>query len=282
MLWANLSSNSPLRGNSTFNFTLQIQWPLSSNPCYILAFGNVYSKYHSFFGPNCVQWGDPTECAFLFPEPSLRNCTQSADSLSDSMGYLYAQEEYDYVQTYWPVVYGRNRVSAITNSSYFVVATCGLCYAPTVDVKTPQTCFQGLNCDPLYNVLTNYRSVPLKLTSFSINNCDCLHRMNFNWSFEYYNASSAQWINFTETLRQFYISSYGNDSLFWSSFNAYNLRSVTVPNHTMAYGLYQICLNITMTDLPGTVNTAYVIQKHVYLSCKKSDNCFKFDKTNIN
>ena len=253
MLWANLSSNSPLPANYTFNFTLRIQWPLSSNACYILTFGNVYPGYHSYLGPNCVQWGDPTECAFLFPEPSLQNCNQSAVSLSTSLGYLYAQEEYDYIQTYWPVVYGRNRVSAITNSSYFVVATCGPCYAPTVDVKTPQICVSGVNCDPVYNVLANFRSVPLKLNSYSINNCGCFHRINFNWAFSLYNESRGQWSNFSETLRQMYIATYGNDSLYWSSFNAYNLRSVTVPNNTLPYGLYQICLNITMIDVAGTL-----------------------------
>lgn len=243
-----LSSNSPLPIKYTFNFTLRIQWPLSSNACYILAFGNVY---HSNLGPNCIQWGDPSECAFLYTEQFLSNCTRSPVSLNTSMGYLYAQEEYDNVQTYWPVAYGRNRVSAVTNNSYFVVATCGNCYAPIVDVKTPQSCIIGVDCDPVYNVLTNYRSVPLKLSSISISNCDCSHKINFNWTFAYYNVSSQQWSNFTETLRQFYIIAYGNDSTFWSSFNAYNLRSVTVPNHTMPYGLYKICLNITMIEIPG-------------------------------
>lgn len=248
VLWANISSNAPLPANLTFNFTLGIQWPLSSNACYILTFGNVY---HSDLDSNCVQWGDPNECAFLFPEQSLQNCNRSAVSLSTSMGYLYTQEVYNQVQTYWPVLYGRNRVSAITNSSYFVVATCGPCFAPTVDIQTPQTCVPGVNCDALYNVLTIYRSVPLKLTSFTVNNCWCLHRMNYNWAFSYYNASTERWSNYSETLRQLYISAYGNDSLYWSSFNAYNVRSVTISNHTMSYGLYEICLNVSMTDLPG-------------------------------
>ena len=187
-----------------------------------------------------------------FPNQLFSNCTRSPVSLSTSIGYLYAQEEYNYVQSYWPVAYGRNLVSSVTNGTYFVVATCGPCYGPTVDLKTPQSCTPGVNCDSVYtNVLTIYRSVPLKVSAIAVNNCGCSPKVNFNWTFSYYNASSQKWSNYTETLRQIYISIYGNDSTFWTSFNYYNLRSITVPNHTMAYGLYKICLNITLIGIPG-------------------------------
>lgn len=200
-----------------------------------------------------MKWGDADECSLLFPEPMFQNCTHNTLNLSSSFGYLFAQQEYSDVQTFWPVVYGRNRVSAIVNTSNFVVATCDECYAPTVDVKTPQICVPGVNCDPVYNVLTNYRSLPLRLTSYSSVNCNCTDKINFNWTFLFYNASSQQWSNFTEELRQFYISSYGNDSLFWSNFNAYNLRNIIVPNHTLSYGLYKVCLNISMLEIPGSI-----------------------------
>ena len=251
ILWANLSNNGPLPANSTFTFTLQIQWPLAFKPCYILTFGNVYSEDA---GQDCVQWGGSSDCSSVFPEPYLQKCTQSSLALNASFGYLYAQQKYSSIQTYWPVAYGRNQFSAIMNTSNFVVATCyGNCYAPTVDVKTPQTCVPGLNCDPVYNVLTNYRSVQLKLSSYMTSKCSCSLKYNFNWTFSYYNASSQHWNNFTEELRQLYISAYGNDSFFWSNFNAYNLRSIIVPNHTMPYGLYKVCLNISVVEISGSI-----------------------------
>lgn len=147
--------------------------------------------------------------------------------------------------------------STLTSSQFSFVN----CSYPHVDIHTPQTCINGTNCDSVYpNVLTNYRSLPLVLNSIVTYNCSVTLMANYNWSFSYYNASSQQWSNFTETLRQWYISMYSNDSSFWKNFNAYNLRNIIVPNHTMSYGLYQICLNVSMFGV-------YPVHHQNYLEC---------------
>ena len=240
MLYIQLTDNGPLPGNYTFNLTIQIQWPLSTNACYILDYGNIQ--------PACIQYGDPNECSFLFPETVFSACSLSSQSLTSSNGNLTTFQEYNAVKSYQPTVYGRNRVSSIANSS-ILIATCGWCFAPQVDVHSAQSCISGVNCDSVYtDVLTNYHSVSLVLKSYTKNMCQCQSKLNFNWTFGYYNESSQIWSNFTETLRQLYITTYGNDSLFWSSFNAFNLKQVTVPNHSMPYGLYQICLNVSIVN----------------------------------
>ena len=238
-----MSNSGPLRANSTFNFTITIQWPLPSNACYTLDFGNDE--------PACIQWGATSDCAFLFPESSFSLCLQSSNSLSFSNGTLLARQEYKLVKAYYPLLYGRNRVSSLSTSS-LVVATCGICLAPSVDLHSGQSCIEGVNCDSTnHTILTIYRSVPFVIKSYTINNCECNNILFFNWTFIYYNESSQSWSNFTDTLRQIFISKYGNDSFFWSSFDAKNLPQITIANHTLPYGLYQICLNVSLIGIQG-------------------------------
>ena len=170
-------------------------------------------------------------------------------------------ESYFFVGSYNVTVSASNLVSTSTFTQLTYIRYLWCTY-PNVDIHTPQTCVNGSNCDSTYpNVLTNYRSVPLVMNSIVTYNCLATQLANYNWSFSYYNASSQQWSNFTETLRQWYISTYGSDSSFWSNFNAYNLRSITVPNYTMPYGLYQICLNVSMAGLsllPRTIQQVFL------------------------
>ena len=181
--------------------------------------------------------------------------TLSLKGCANFISYPFLHEAYFSVGSYNVSVTGTNLVSnSFYNHPTFVRYLW--CTYPNVDIHSPQTCTSGTNCDLTYpNVLTNYRSVPLVLKSIVTYNCFATQMANYNWSFSYYNASSQQWSNFTETLQQWYISTNGNDSSFWSNFNAYNLRSVTVPNHTMPYGLYQVCLNVSMFGLYPVTDT---------------------------
>lgn len=197
---------------------------------------------------------------------SLKGC-------ADYTSYQFIHESYFIVGSYNVTVSASNLVSTSTFTQLTYVRYLWCTY-PKVDIHTLQTCVNGTNCDSMYpNVLTNYRSVPLVMNSIVTYNCLATQLANYNWSFSYYNASTQQWSNFTETLRQWYISTYGNDSSFWSNFNAYNLRSITVPNHTIPYGLYQICLNVSMYGLyPVTQNYSAGIPQRENVACSVISN----------
>lgn len=199
----------------------------------------------------------------IIPIAAYLNGTQIGTTLSlkgcaDYISYQSIYKSYFAVGSYNVTVLASNLVSTSVFSQLFNIRYFWCSY-PNVDIHTMQSCINGINCDSTYpNILTNYRSVPLVLNSIVTYNCQATQRANYNWSFTYYNASSQQWSNFTETLRQWYILTYGNDSGFWSNFNTYNLRNIIVPNHTMPYGLYSACLNVSM--LVPSINSSTGIQ----------------------
>ena len=206
--------------------------------------------------PYLLTLNPPITARFLqiIPLSAFSNGSQIGTTLSlkgcaDYTSFSSLYEAHSAVGSYNVTVSASNLVSTSVFSQIIYVRYVWCSY-PNVDIHTQQSCVNEINCDSTYsNVLTNYRSVPLVLNSIVTYNCHATQRANYNWSFAYYNASSQQWNNFTETLRQWYISTNGNDSSFWSNFNGYNLRSIIVPNHTMPYGLYQICLNVSMFGL---------------------------------
>ena len=151
--WANIASTWPTPVNTSFILNVFIEYPVPTNACYVMNFSDPSAAAGD---ATCHMLGDPTECAFLFPGWSCD--VEQINSVSTSTGMtiriirllsvhcnevycityitgtLNVNHTYRAAGSFSPYIYGRNRVSSISNVSNIVI-TPGVCGFPLVNLK---------------------------------------------------------------------------------------------------------------------------------------------------
>ena len=228
---------------------------MPTNSCYYVDFNNRAPHENItdpllLIQPKCLLWGPSlSECNELFPE-AAPYCDRTVRYFAS--GSITLSQVYFYIAKYWPKAYARNRVSA-KESQTSLIATRDVCYNPKVDVTSRQNCTVGVDCDKRFVGVKSFRMTQyVHVYGNIVYKCRSTYFAMCEWSIRYYNDTTQTWENYSDTLK-----AQMNESQYNSRFKAFNLHDIFLENMTLAYGLYEVCVNCSMWEEIGTQTCRY-------------------------
>ena len=239
--WVKVENDGSKIINETSSITVQI-FPFMERPtnaCFYLDLVNSDERSR-----HCYLWGhSEEECRYLFPE-ARTDCVLWGPEF-DEDGEATVTEVYFKPRRFDHLFQGRNRVSNETSTEPMVV-TRQRCDLPIVELHSRYKCVPESTCDPNHPTsLKHYKSIPLNIEPKVRTFCLATDIVIFEWKFRYLIDRSQVWQNYSDTLKGKHPDDY--EKLF----NGRDIFSVTFQTNSLEYGLYEICLNVSMFDVEG-------------------------------
>ncbi len=146
-----------------------------------------------------------------------------------------------------------------------------------VDLKTPQSCTIGLNCDPNYQNAIQFTKTTGVTLAADVDYF-CNNSAFFEWSFFQFDSENKIWIDYFPEMNSANSGKRRTMQTKPESFSGYNMRKITFVSRAFEIGLYEIHLNVS---IQGTRLTHFSYNEFCLDEMRKIETISSFMENDI-